>query len=203
MVNHLKTRRVRDTNLSEEVKWTKLYETLFPQDTSTPSPFHERSMAECKASLMRELDEHLCQDFSRLWQPRFTEMFTSNCNENNGVPDIEKISRWTQDFVRASYNSFAAASSTSGEQNSTTSPGLPSQASSLHFTGTTSVDSPLGYSSQTSFRHNQQISGTPSNPNIDPQFLSSFWGNSPSMGVDTTQFNVGGFYSAHPPGGME
>jgi hypothetical protein len=218
--------RVREPNLSDEVKWTKIYKLLFPEDTSTPSPcmyqllslqveniqimsytitVHERSLAEYNARFKADLNEYLRHDFSRVSRSSFMEMFTSSCNENNGVPDPEKMFKWMQDFAQAGVNSFTATSSASGDQESTTSPGLPSHASSLQITGTTTADSVLGYSSQTSFRDNQQIAGIPSNSNIDPQYLSSIWENSPSIGVDinTTQFNVGGFFSAHPPGGME
>ncbi|VUC25109.1 unnamed protein product [Clonostachys rosea] len=216
--------RAREPNQSDEVKWTKMYKLLFPEDASTPSPcmyellplqvesiqtmshtiiVHERSLGEYNARFKAELNEYLRHDFSRASRSSFMEMFTSSCNENNGVPDPEKIFKWMQDFAQEGVNSFTATSSTSADQESTRSPGLPSHAPSLQTTGTTTADSVLGYSSQTSFRHNQQVAGIPSNSNIDPQYLSLTWGNSPSIGDDTTQFNVGSYLSTYLPGGME
>lgn len=193
--------RVRDGDLSEEVKWIKLYKLLFPEDNPTPSPFHERSMAEHNAKFITELSEHLCRDFSRLSRLNIMEMFANNCSENNGVLDPEKIVLWAQDIALASINSFKTTESTSGDQKSTT-PGLPSQAS-LHLTGTASADIGLGHSSQASFWYRQQITGTPFNSNVDPQLLSSFWDESAEFGVDPTQLDIGGFSSALPPSGIE
>jgi hypothetical protein len=161
---------------------------------------HERSIAEFHARFKAELSESLRHDYSRLSRSSIMEMFTSSCDENNGVPDPEKMILWAQGLALESIDNFNLASSTSDDQKSTIPSGLPDQ-TSLHFSGTTS--GMLGFSSQTSLRHNQQITATPSNSNIDPQLLSSFWGNSSSIGVDPTQFNVGSFFSTHPSGEME
>lgn len=162
---------------------------------------HERSMTEHNAKFITELSEHLRRDFSRLSRANIIETFANNCNENHGVLDPEKIVLWAQDIALASISNFKTTESISGDQKSATS-SLPSQAS-LPLTDTASADTGLGYSSQASFWSRQQISGTTFNSSVDLQLLSQLWNETASVGVDPTQLDVGGFFSAPPPGEIE
>jgi hypothetical protein len=124
-------------------------------DDSNSSSFHELSMAEYCAIYKAELIKSVCLDYDRLLRSSVGEMLASYCDEN-GVPDIERIIAWLRDFALESIRKFNFAGSTSGDQKSTIASGLPDQAS-LHFTGTASGT--LGYPSQSSPGHIQQIRG--------------------------------------------
>lgn len=162
---------------------------------------HKRSMAEHNAKFITELSEHLRRDFSRLSRAKIKETFATNCNENHGVLDPEKLVLWAQDIALASISNFKTTKSITSDQKSATS-GPLSQAS-LPLTGTASADAGLVHSTTASSFSRQQISGTPFNSSVDIQLLSQFWDETASIGVDPTQLDIGDFFSALPPGEIQ
>ena len=158
---------------------------------------HERSMAEHNAKFIIELSEHLRRDFSRLSRANIMETFANNSKENLGVLDPEKIVLWAQDIALESISNFKSTKSVASDQKGVTS-GLPSQAS-LRLTGTVSSETGLGNSNQASSGSRQQNLGTLFNPSVDFQLLPQFWDDTASIGIDPTQLDVGGFFSALPP----